>query len=101
MMAARVSHGDSYPSHDGTGKARLPWEWLRSFALHGGRIPVGKSSAQKHKQFVSEQLSAFTGIVEDPIGDDSGQYVARFTIDGSGLRQGVAGLSRRNLADDD
>lgn len=84
-----------------TGKARLPWEWLRSFALHGGRIPVGNSSAQKHKQFVSEQLSAFTGIVEDPIGDDSGQYVARFTIDGSGLRQGVAGLSRRNLADDD
>ena len=84
-----------------TGKARLPWEWLRSLALHGGRIPVGKSSAQKHKQFVSEQLSAFTGIADDPIRDDAGHYMAKFSIDGSGLRQGVAGLSRRNLADDD
>lgn len=84
-----------------TGKARLPWEWLRSFALHNGRMPVGKSSAQKHKQFVSERLSAFTGIAEDPIEDDSGHYLAKFRIDGGGLRQGVAGRSRRNFADDD
>ena len=84
-----------------TGRARLPWGWLRSLALHGGRIPVGKSSAQKHKQFVSEQLSAFTGIADDPIGDDAGHYVAKFSIDGSGLRQGVAGRSRRNFVDDD
>lgn len=83
-----------------TGKARLPWEWLRSFALHNGRMPVGKSSAQKHKQFVSERLSAFTGIAEDPIEDDSGHYLAKFRINGGGLRQGVAGRSRRNLADD-
>ncbi|SHF40453.1 hypothetical protein SAMN05444279_13716 [Ruegeria intermedia] len=81
-----------------TGKARLPWEWLRHFALHGGRIPVGNSSAQKHKQFVSEHLTAFTGIAEDPIGDDAGHYVAKFAIDGSGLKQGVAGISRRNFA---
>lgn len=84
-----------------TGKARLPWEWLRSFALHNGRMPVGKSSAQKHKQFVSERLSAFTGIAEDPIEDDSGHYLAKFRIDGGGLRQGVAGRSRRNFVDDD
>ncbi|WCR12051.1 hypothetical protein JHW45_06830 [Paracoccus stylophorae] len=83
-----------------TGKARLPWEWLRSFALHNGRMPVGKSSAQKHKQFVSERLSAFTGIAEDPIEDDSGHYLAKFRIDGGGLRQGVAGRSRRNFVDD-
>jgi hypothetical protein len=94
-----VSPADIGMADKRTGKARLPWEWLRRLALHGGRIPVGKGSAQKHKQFVSEQLSAFTGIAEDPIGDDTGHYVAKFRIDGSGLRQGVAGLSRRNFAD--
>lgn len=83
-----------------TGKARMPWLWLRSFALHDGRIPVGRGSAQKQKQFVSEQLSAFTGIAEDPIGDDAGHYVAKFRIDGGGLTQGVAGVSRRNFAED-
>ena len=96
-----VSPADIGMADKRTGKARLPWEWLRRLALHGGRIPVGKGSAQKHKQFVSEQLSAFIGISEDPIGDDAGHYVAKFRIDGSGLKQGVAGISRRNLAGND
>lgn len=83
------------------GKVREPWRWLMRFALHGGRMEVGKSRAQKHKQFVSERLSAFTGITDDPIDVDAGHYVAKFAIDGSGLRQGVIGLARRNFAGND
>jgi len=44
-----VSPADIGMADKRTGKARLPWEWLRRLALHGGRIPVGKGSAQKHK----------------------------------------------------
>lgn len=83
------------------GKVREPWKWLMRFALHGGRMPTGDSSAQKRKQFVSERLSAFTGIAEDPIEVDYGNYIAKFTLRGDSLMQGRADQRRRNFADDD
>lgn len=84
-----------------SGKARQPWNWLSTFATHGGRMPTGRSSAQKHKQFVSEKLVAFTGISEEPIEDEDGHYVARFRLSADGLSQGSAGKRRRTFADDD
>lgn len=83
-----------------TGKARLPWIWLSKFAMHAGRMPTGTSSAQKHKQFVSEKLCAYTGIAEDPIQDQDGHYVARFKLIASGLKQGRADQRGRIFADD-
>jgi hypothetical protein len=84
-----------------SGKARQPWVWLSTFAMHGGRMPTGRSSAQKHKQFVSERLVAFTGISEDPIEDEDGHYVAKFSLSADGLSQGAAGKSRRTFAEGD
>lgn len=84
-----------------SGKARQPWIWLSTFAAHGGRMPTGRSSAQKHKQFVSERLVAFTGISEEPIEDEDGHYVAKFSLSADGLSQGSAGKRRRTFADDD
>lgn len=83
------------------GRARQPWIWLRALAVGAGRMPTGKSSAQKHKQFVSEKLMAFTGLATDPIEDDEGRYIAKFKINGAGLKQGQSGASRRNFVDDD
>jgi hypothetical protein len=83
------------------GRARQPWIWLRNLAVCGGRMPTGRSSAQKHKQFVSEKLMAFTGLATDPIEDDEGHYIAKFKITGAGLNQGQPGASRRNFVDDD
>lgn len=83
------------------GRARQPWIWLRTLAVRAGRMPTGKSSAQKHKQFVSEKLMAFTGLSTDPIEDDEGDYIAKFKITGAGLKQGKSGASRRNFVDDD
>lgn len=83
------------------GRARQPWIWLRTLAACAGRMPTGKSSAQKHKQFVSEKLMAFTGLDTDPIEDDEGHYIAQFKITGAGLKQGQSGASRRNFVDDD
>lgn len=37
----------------------------------------GAVAQQKHKQFVSERLVAFTGISEDPIEDEDSHYVAK------------------------
>lgn len=82
------------------GRARQPWIWLRTLAVRAGRMPTGKSSAQKHKQFVSEKLMAFTGLSTDPIEDDEGHYIAKFKITGAGLKQGQSGASRRNFVDD-
>lgn len=83
------------------GRARQPWLWLRTLAVCAGRMPTGKSSAQKHKQFVSEKLMAFTGLDTDPIEDDEGHYIAKFKITGAGLTQGHPGASRRNFVDED
>lgn len=83
------------------GKARQPWVWLSTFAMHGGRMPTGRSSAQKHKQFVSERLVAFTGISEDPIEDEDSHYVAKFRLSADGLSQGTAGKNRRTFAEGD
>lgn len=83
------------------GRARQPWIWLRTLAVRAGRMPTGKSSAQKHKQFVSEKLMAFTGLSTDPIEDDEGDYIAKFKITGAGLKQGKSGASRRNFVDED
>lgn len=83
------------------GRARQPWLWLRTLAVCAGRMPTGKSSAQKHKQFVSEKLMAFTGLNTDPIEDDEGHYIAKFKITGAGLTQGHPGASRRNFVDED
>lgn len=84
-----------------SGRARQPWIWLSTFARNGGRMPTGRSSAQKHKQFVSERLVAFTGISEEPIEDEDGHYVAKFSLGADGLSQGSAGKRRRTFADDD
>lgn len=83
-----------------SGRARQPWIWLSTFAKHGGRMPTGRSSAQKHKQFVSEKLVAFTGISEEPIEDEDGHYVAKFSLRADGLRQGSADKRRRTFAED-
>ena len=83
------------------GRARQPWIWLRTLAVRAGRMPTGKSSAQKHKQFVSEKLMAFTGLSTDPIEDEAGDYIAKFKITGAGLKQGKSGASRRNFVDED
>lgn len=83
------------------GRARQPWIWLRTFASRDGRMPTGKPNAQKHKQFVSEKLMAFTGLDTDPIVDDDGHYVAKFKLTGAGLKQGRPGASRRNFVDED
>ncbi|MEN8740802.1 MAG: hypothetical protein ABF308_13640 [Phaeobacter gallaeciensis] len=81
------------------GRARQPWIWLRALAVHSGRMPTGKSSAQKHKQFVSEKLMTFTGLATDPIEYDEGHYIAKFKVTGAGLKQGQSGASRRNFVD--
>lgn len=73
------------------GRARQPWIWLRNFASHDGRMPTGSGAAQKHKQFVSEKLMAFTGLDSDPIEDDDGHYIAKFNLTGAGLKQGRRG----------
>lgn len=83
------------------GKVREPWKWLMRFALHGGRMPTGDSSAQKRKQFVSDRLSSFIGIADDPIEVEDGHYVAKFTLTGDSLMQGRADQRDRNFVDDD
>ena len=83
------------------GRARQPWLWLRNFAVNDGRMPTGKSSAQKHKQFVSEKLMAFTGLDTDPIDDEDGYYIAKFQVTADGLKQGPRGRLRRKFVDDD
>ena len=83
------------------GHARRPWLWLRNFAVNNGRMPTGKSSAQKHKQFVSEKLMAFTGLDTDPINDDDGHYIAKLKLSGDGLKQGRRSASRRNFVEND
>ncbi len=83
------------------GRARQPWIWLRNFAVCSGRMPTGKSSAQKHKQFVSEKLMAFTGLDSDPIEVEDGYYIAKFKLNGNGLKQGRHGAARRNLVNED
>ena len=67
-------------------RARQPWIWLRTFATHGGRMPTGASSAQKHKQTVTEALEQFTGISGPAINDEDGYYVASFELTATGLR---------------
>ena len=83
------------------GRARQPWLWLRNFAVYGGRMPTGDSRVQKHKQFVSEKLMAFTGLDTDPINDDDGYYIAKFKLSGDGLKQGRHGTAREDFVDDD
>lgn len=83
------------------GRARQPWIWLRNLAVRGGRMPTGMSSAQKHKQFVSEKLRAFTGLETDPIDTEDRYYIAKFQLSANGLTQGRRGASRRNFVGDD
>lgn len=83
------------------GKARRPWIWLRELANAGGRMPTGRASAQKHKQFASEKLMAFTGLDSDPIEDEEGYYVAKFKLTADGLKQGLQGAHQRNFVEDD
>ena len=83
------------------GRARQPWLWLRNFAVYGGRMPTGDSRVQKHKQFVSEKLMAFTGLDTDPINDDDGHYIAKFKLSGDSLKQGRRGAAREDFVGDD
>lgn len=94
------SPGDLGMADKRNGNARQPWLWLRELAASGGKLATGTASAQKHKQFVSEKLMAFTGLDVDPIEDDDRYYIAKFKVTGAGLKQGSRGASRRNFADD-
>ena len=96
-----VSPGDLEMASMRNGRVREPWKWLMRFALHGGRMPIGDSAAQKRKQFVSEKLSDFLGLPDDPIIADGGNYVARFTLRGDNLLQGRADQRERNFVHDD
>lgn len=95
-----ISPADLGMSKQRKAEVKVQWVWLQNLARHNGRMPVGKASAQKQKQFVSDQLRNFTGIDADPIDSENGYYVAKFKLTNS-LKQGRADQRRRTFADDD
>lgn len=84
-----ISPADLGMSKQRKAEVKVQWVWLQNLARHNGRMPVGKASAQKQKQFVSDQLRNFTGIDADPIDSENGYYVAKFKLTNS-LKQGRA-----------
>lgn len=95
----KISPADLGMAKQRSAEVKVQWTWLVTLAKHGGRIPIGKASVQKQKQFVSERLRAFTGIDDDPIESEGGYYVAKFRLTNS-LKQGRADQRDRNFADD-